>query len=336
MSAKLIFNSFRKCFDSFVLHEVNAHGSAHFLSEIKTLLISIYSTDVLDTHGTKNCNTDQTDWSASLYNNSAVETKDTSCFCSLNCMYKNCTWLDQDTGIQIKIAYVEECASEASASDENVIREPSVQMYIIIWKKSVYVSSANVLFVQVEHCDLRIILEDHTGNNFITDLNWFSSCISLNIFTHGNDLTSSLMSKCNWDQVKWVSLEFVSISTANAAAFYFNKDVVVTNWWNRVLFDVEMLFLSQNCNVCSFWDSACRCSSSWSCSWCRSCRCSSSHSSKNLFYDFFDIYVIHVHFYVSSCQRMQRLSAITQRLLLVNVLALVSPSPVRLAIVNVQ
>ena len=320
-----------------MLHEVYTHGSAHSLSEIKTLLISIYSTDVLDTHGTKNCNTDQTDWSASLYNNSAVETKDTSCFCSLNCMYKYCTWLDQDTGIQVKVAYVEECASEVSAADKDIIGEPSVQMYIIIWKKSVYISSANVLLVQVEHCDLRIILEDHAGNNFITDLNRFSSCICLNVLTHSNDLTSSFMSKCNRDQVKWVSLEFVSICTANAAAFYFNKDIVVTNWWNRVLFDIKMLFLSKNCNVCSFRNSACRCCSRCrgSC-WCRSCRSSSSHSSKNLFYDFFNIYVIHIHFYVSSCQRMQRLSAITQRLLLVNVLALVSPSPVRLAIVKVQ
>ena len=40
--------------------------------------------------------------------------------------------------------------------------------------------------------------------------------------------------------------------------------------------------------------------------------------------------------YVPPDQRMQRLSAITQRLLLVNVLAQVRPSPVRLAIVNVQ
>ena len=40
--------------------------------------------------------------------------------------------------------------------------------------------------------------------------------------------------------------------------------------------------------------------------------------------------------YVPPDQRMQRLSVITQRLLFVNVLALVSPSPVRLAMVNVQ
>ena len=144
MSAELLFYCLSKCFNSFVLHEVYTHGSAHSLSEIKTLLISIYSTDVLDTHGTKNCNTDQTDWSASLYNNSAVETKDSGCFCSLNCMYKYCTWLDEDTGIQVKIAYVEECASKLSTSDKDVIREPSVKMNVIIWKKSVYVSATYV------------------------------------------------------------------------------------------------------------------------------------------------------------------------------------------------
>ena len=176
-------------------------------------------------------------------------------------MYKNCTWLDQDTGIQIKITYVEECASELSASDKDVIREPSIKMNIIIRKKSVYVSSTNILLIKVEHCDLRIILEDHTCNNFITDLNRFSSCICLNILTHSNDLTSSLMSECNRDQVEWISLKFVSVSTANTAALYFNKDIIVTYWWNRILFDIKMLFLCKNCNVCCFRDCACRCCS---------------------------------------------------------------------------
>ena len=44
-------------------------------------------------------------------------------------------------------------------------------MNIIVRKKSVYISSANVLLVQVEHCDLRIILEDHAGNDFVAYLN---------------------------------------------------------------------------------------------------------------------------------------------------------------------
>ena len=59
---------------------------------------------------------DQTDWSAALNYNSAVETKDSGCFCSLNCMYKYCTWLNENSGIQIQITYIKECSSEVSAS----------------------------------------------------------------------------------------------------------------------------------------------------------------------------------------------------------------------------
>ena len=89
---------------------------AHSLGKLKTFLISVYCTDVFNTHSTKYCDTDQTDRSASLYNNSAVETKDSCCFCSLYRMYKYSTWLNQDSGIQIQITYIKECSSKASAS----------------------------------------------------------------------------------------------------------------------------------------------------------------------------------------------------------------------------
>ena len=217
-------------------------------------------------------------------------------------MDKYCTWLDQDTGIQIQITYVEECRSEGSASDQDVIREPSVKMYIIIWKKSVYISSTNVFLVEVEHCDFRIIFEDHTCNNFITDLNRFSSCINFNVFTHFYDFTSSLMSKSNRDQAKWISFEFVCVSTADTASFYFNKDIVIANFRHWEFFDFIMFQCCKHCNMCCFWDYRVSCRSYWSCC-CRSCccsRCISGHSGKNLFYNFFDIYIVHIHFNISS------------------------------------
>ena len=52
-------------------------------------------------------------------------------------------------------------------------------MYIVIWKEAVYISSAYVFLVQVEHCDLRIILEDHAGNDFVAYPNRFTSGINL-------------------------------------------------------------------------------------------------------------------------------------------------------------
>ena len=301
MSVLSCLNSFCQGFDSLVLCEVYSCVCAHFLSEFKTLCVSVYCTDVLNTHGVENCDTDQTDRSASLNNNSAVEFEDACCFCSFYCMYKYCAWLDQDTGIQIQITYVEECRSEGSASDQDVIREPSVKMYIIIWKKSVYISSTNVFLVEVEHCDFRIIFEDHTCNNFIADFNWFSSCINFNVFTHFYDFTSSLMSKSNRDQAKWISFEFVCVSTADTASFYFNKDIVIANFRHWEFFDFIMFQCCKHCNMCCFWDYRVSCRSYWSCC-CRSCcsRCISGHSGKNLFYNFFDIYIVHIHFNISS------------------------------------
>ena len=298
MSVLSCLNSFCQGFDSLVLCEVYSCVCAHFLSEFKTLCVSVYCTDVLNTHGVENCDTDQTDRSTSLNNNSAVEFEDACCFCSFYCMYKYCAWLDQDTGIQIQITYVEECGTEVSASDEDVVREPSIEFYIIVRKKSIDICSANVFLVEVEHCDLRIIFEDHAGNNFVTDLNRFTSCINFDIFTHGNDLTSSFVSENNRNKSERVVFVFVCVCTTNAASLYFNEDVIISNFRKRVLLKFEMFFLSHHCNSCSFRDSRrCRSLSSRCC--CLS-RCVSGHSGKDLFYDFFNIYVIHIHYKISS------------------------------------
>ena len=99
VSTLCFFYSLCQCFDSFEVHEVNACICSHSLRKFKTFLISVYCADMFYAHSTKYCNADQTDWSAALNYNSAVETKDSGCFCSLNCMYKYCTWLDEDSGI---------------------------------------------------------------------------------------------------------------------------------------------------------------------------------------------------------------------------------------------
>ena len=42
-------------------------------------------------------------------------------------------------------------------------------MNFVIRKKSVNVCTANVLLIKVEHCDVGVILENHTGNNLVTN-----------------------------------------------------------------------------------------------------------------------------------------------------------------------
>ena len=130
--------------------------------KLKTFLISVYCTDIMNAHCMENCDADKTDRSATLNNNSAVEFQDSCCFCSLYSMYKYCTWLDEDTGIKIQVTYIKECRTEFSASDEDVISEPAVEFNVVIRKKSIYVSAAYVLLVKVEHCDFRIISVSYT------------------------------------------------------------------------------------------------------------------------------------------------------------------------------
>ena len=117
MTTESILNCSGKSLDAFVILEVYCLFCAHSLCKVKTFLLTVYCTDILDTHGLQDRDTDQANRSAALYNNTAVETKDSCGFCSLDSMYQYGTGLDQDTGIQIQITYVEEGGTKAAASD---------------------------------------------------------------------------------------------------------------------------------------------------------------------------------------------------------------------------
>ena len=97
-------------------------------------------------------------------------------------MNQNGSRLNNDPGLQIHITYVEECSPSGSLQ-ENVIGEPSVQMCLVIRNQSVYIRGADILFVQVEHGDIRIILEHHAGNNLVADLYRFSGAVLRNILS---------------------------------------------------------------------------------------------------------------------------------------------------------
>ena len=299
MSALSLFNSLSKCLNALEVHEVNGCVCSHSLGKLKTFLISVYCTDIMNTHCMENCDADKTDRSATLNNNSAVEFQDSCCFCSLYSMYKYCTWLDEDTGIKIQVTYIKECRTKFSASDEDVISEPAVEFNVVIRKKSVYISAAYVLLVKVEHCDFRIIFEDHTCNDLISDFNRFTGCINLNVFTHFYDLAGSLMSENYRNKTKRVIFVLMSICSADTASLNFNKDVVVANFRKIILLKLKMFLLCHHCYSC-FFRNCVSCRSSRS-AWCSSCcRSVSCHAGENLFNDFFDIYIVHIHDLCSS------------------------------------
>ena len=273
-------------------------------AKVKTFLLSVYCTDVLNTHGFQDSDADQTDRSAALYNNTTVEAKDTGGFCSLNGMYQYGTRLDQDTGIQIQITYIKEGGTKAAASDQDIISEPAVQMNIVIWKKTVYISSAYIFLVQVEHGDLRIILEDHAGNDLVTYLNRFSGGINFYVLPI---FTISPVPSCPQsyrDQTERISLKLMSIGTTNAASFYLYKDIIVANFRHWEFFDIKMLQGCEDCYMSSLRNIACCC-----CrricfySRCNVCGSGTFHLSQNLFYDFFNIH-FHVYHSLSDAKRI--------------------------------
>src|SRR5699024_6881345 len=128
-----------------------------------------------------------------------------------------------------------------SFADQDVIGKPSVQMDIIVRKKSVYVSPADVLLVQVEHLDIRVILKDHTCNDFVADLQRFARAVCLYVPAHLDDLAGSLVSERYRDQSERVSLELMGICPADTASFYFYEDISVSHFRDREFLDVIML-----------------------------------------------------------------------------------------------
>ena len=267
-----------------MLHKVYGFHCAHLLRKFQTLLISVYRYDIFHAQRSENSNADQADGAAALYYHAAVKPQDIGSFCSLYRMHQNRAGLDQNSGLQIQIAYVEEGASESAAADQNVVGKPSVQMYIVIRKQAIYIGCAHVLLVQVEHGDFRIVFEDHAGNDFIANLDVFSGAVLLDVLAHLDDLAGSFMAQGHRNQSEGISLELMSVGSADTASFYFYQDIVISNLRHRELFDIVVLQRGQHCNVSYLRNIS---------GSCRSCRGSggtvSCHPCQYLFYNFLNI-----------------------------------------------
>ena len=88
----------------------------------------------MNTHSAEHSDADKTDRTAALNGNSGVEAENAGGLCSLYCVDKNRTGLDEDSGVQIQIAYVE---YGGAASYYDVVSEPAVVVNVIVWEKTV-------------------------------------------------------------------------------------------------------------------------------------------------------------------------------------------------------
>lgn len=66
-------------------------------------------------------------------------------------------------------------------------------MNVVIRKQAVYIRPADVLFVEVVHRDIRIVFEDHAGDDFISDMEIFPRAVLLDVFPHLHDFARSLV-----------------------------------------------------------------------------------------------------------------------------------------------
>ena len=98
-------------------------------------------------------------------------------------------------------------------------------MDIIVWKKAIYISASDVLLVQVEHLDIRIVFKDHTCNNLIADLQRFARAVSLYVLAHLDDLAGSLVTERYRNQSERILFEFMGICSTVSP---WRK-----NWWKN-------------------------------------------------------------------------------------------------------
>ena len=114
-------------------------------------------------------------------------------------------------------------------------------MDVIVRKETVYISASDVLLVQVEHLDIRIVFKDHTCNNLIADLQRFACAVSLYVLAHLDDLAGSLVTERYRNQSERIFFEFMGICSTDTASIYFNEDISVPHFRDRELLYIIML-----------------------------------------------------------------------------------------------
>ena len=106
MPVKGSFHRACKRLDSLEVLKTYRVACAKLFGEVQSHLVSVNRRDVFNSQRAEHCDTNQSDGAASLYHHAAVEAEDSRCLCSLNRMHQNGAGLNQDSGIQIQIAYV--------------------------------------------------------------------------------------------------------------------------------------------------------------------------------------------------------------------------------------
>ena len=123
-------------------------------------------------------------------------------------------------------------------------------MNVIVRKQAVNVGPAHILLIEVIDCDLRIVVEDHAGDDLVADVQILARAVLLHIFAHRDNRAGSLVTERHGNQAEGIALIFVCVCSADAASLDFDENVAVTDCRNRVLADVEVTQLGQDRHMC--------------------------------------------------------------------------------------
>ena len=163
-------------------------------------------------------------------------------------------------------------------------------MHIVIRQEAIYVRAANILFIQIEHSDVRIVFEYHTGNDLVANYKRFARAVLFHVFPHFNDFACALMTENQWNQTERVTFKLMCIRTADAAPFHLDQNIVVSQFRDGIFLDVIVFKRCEHCNTARLWDAA-RCRRT-----CRA-RCGSArHTLQHFFYNLFYLFRINIHF----------------------------------------
>ena len=197
-------------------------------------------------------------------------------------MYEHRAGFDEDSRIEVEVGDVED---RRALADEDVVREPAVQVNVVVREQTVDVRAPDVLLVQVEHRDVRVVLEDHAGDDLVADLEVLARAVLL------DDFAGALVPERNGNHAEGVALELVRVRAAHAAAFNLDQNVVVPHFGNRIFLDVEVFELGEHRDLRGLRNRSARRGTGRS----RGVRGSARHVRKDFLDDFVDIDRIDIH-----------------------------------------
>ena len=222
----------------FIVLEVHCIFSSKALCHLQTLLIAIYYRDVFHTHGSDHSQKHQTDRTNALNQYIRIEGDQTGCLRSLHRMHYNRCRLDQKTKLQ---AHIIDLKEGGAFTNHQVVRKPAIKMIMIVFGHQAIDAGIFAQIIAVAHVQAGIAMSagNGAGHDAVSYCQRLTRGVHGDILTHLHNHTAALMSQHDRDETKRIVLILMNVRTADTAAFYLHKHLVIAD-----LRDVKLLNLN--------------------------------------------------------------------------------------------